>query len=179
MRLSKLNEQDVKLSNFRRSDKLIINEWHNNLDDRVILMGYRFPVSDETSEEWINDRLRATNRFPEEIYWAIRQISTDRLIGYVTLFNIDYISKNSEIGIYISNFRGSGIGTEVIFECLDRGFQDLVLEKIYARVIISNVGGIKLFQKCGFAREGVLKRHYWNGKKWEDIVIMSKFRDEY
>jgi RimJ/RimL family protein N-acetyltransferase len=173
-----LSDLGISLGSFRASDLPEINSWHNFLEDRRLVMGYRFPVSEETSEIWLNDRLKALKKDTTEVYWAIRTTLENKLIGYVSLYNIDYLNRNSEIGIYLINQRGKGIGSAVIKECAERGFKDLNLNKIYCRVLNSNHSAIKSFEKSNFIHEGILRKHFWNGNEWEDIRLMSIIRDE-
>lgn len=164
-----------KLGPFKSSDLKTIFAWQNTVVDKRTTMGFRFPVSDETASLWLQKRIEPLSKNPTEIYWALREESTDDLIGYVTLFKIDYINRNAEIGIYLNANRNTGIGSNAIRDCLILGYKDLNLKKIQAVVIGNNIGAVKVFTKNQFEQEGLFKNHYWDGENWQSLLILAHF----
>ena len=170
------NVEEVYLGSFLEEDFKIIHNWQNSVIDARLTMGYRFPVSDTTSRKWLEERLMKLEKFPEKIYWAIRIKSDKRLIGFVTLFNIDYLNKNAEIGIYLASDRSKGFGKSSLKKCFEMGFSDLNLHKIYAKVISDNILATSTFTAIGFREEAVLVDQFWDGKSWASIKVLSIFQ---
>ncbi|CAN2170413.1 RimL Acetyltransferases, including N-acetylases of ribosomal proteins [Candidatus Nanopelagicaceae bacterium] len=138
-------------------------------------MGFRFPVSDTTSLDWLEQRINPLPKHPTSIYWAVRTVLEDDLVGYVSIFDIDYVSGTAEVGIYLSNLRGSGVGTDSINQSIERARKDLNLRKVSARTLSTNLAAMKLFKKLGFLHEGTLSSQYWDGERYCDVEILSKF----
>jgi len=168
-------EISTELGAFMECDLGAISKWQNSIEDKRLVMGFRFPVSDMTSAEWLKQRMLPLPKHPSTIYWAIRAKNEQTLLGYVVLFDIDYISGTAEIGIYLESHRRSGAGTVSIFECLDRAKRDLHLRKILARTLSSNTSALRLFEKTGFHQEGILSSQYWDGIAYHDVQILSQF----
>jgi RimJ/RimL family protein N-acetyltransferase len=170
------NTEEIYLGSFLEADFKVIHSWQNSIIDARLTMGYRFPVSDVTSKKWLEERLKELPKFPDKIYWAIRIKSNERLIGFVTLYNIDYLNKNAEIGIYLATDRSKGFGKSSLKKCFEIGFADLNLHKIYAKVVSDNIYATRAFTAIGFKEEAVLIDQFWNGKHWVSIKVLSIFQ---
>jgi len=169
---------NVELGSFLIADAPEIMSWQNNVEDKRILMGFRFPVSEQTSIDWLKKRLDPLSRFPTEIYWAIRTLQESKLLGFVTLYNIDYINRNAEMGIYLGGERKQGIGSFVIEECLELGYKDLNLRKIQVSILETNSAALRAFRSAGFEGEGKFLDQYWDGFNWRCIEKLAHFKRE-
>lgn len=100
----------------------------------------------------------------EVVGWC--DISPQRLEGFTH-------SGTLGMGV-LRGFRGRGIGTRLmertIAEAKERGMERIELE-VYA----SNAPAIKLYEKRGFAREGVKKRARKLDGVYDDIIVMALF----
>lgn len=87
-------------------------------------------------------------------------------IGHVVLSEIDTQASNAELGwvVIVPEERGEGFATEAVDLCLTHAFDDRGLHKVWARVLEDNDASVRLLEKVGFEREGVLrKQEYANG----------------
>ncbi|MBK9933032.1 MAG: GNAT family N-acetyltransferase [Cytophagaceae bacterium] len=77
---------------------------------------------------------------------------------------------SAEIGYWIGEeFWGKGIGTKAINLMVDYGFNELSLNRIYSGVFEYNQPSMRILEKCGFVKEGILKKAvYKNGKFWDE-----------
>ena len=73
-----------------------------------------------------------------------------KIIGATWMENIT--ENNATIGIYIAitNYRGKGIGSEVIKILIDTAFKEMNLKILYLNVREKNINAIKCYKKCGF-----------------------------
>lgn len=53
--------------------------------------------------------------------------------------------------------RGKGYGTEAVTMLVKYAFEELRLNCIHANILSYNASSIKLFELCGFVKEGVLR----------------------
>lgn len=97
------------------------------------------------------------------IRWAIVDKVTNNFIGDVGLYNIDLYSNNTEIGYTIAkNYWRQGIATECIKEIENFTFSRLNMNRIIAMIDKNNIPSVKLVEKLGFFRDGILREHYYN-----------------
>ena len=98
-------------------------------------------------------------------------------VGNVALTEISKVDCNAGLFIVVGerDLHGKGIGTAAIEYILDYGFNQLDLHKVWLYVSELNVGAIKLYEKCGFKKEGQLKDMWKIDGKYHDEVVMGIF----
>ena len=79
----------------------------------------------------------------------------------------------------IPEYQGKGIAMEASLMLLDYGFNTLNLHKITSDSFEENSSILKLLEKLGFKREGVLIEHYFHQGKYKNAVIHSVQREEF
>ena len=77
----------------------------------------------------------------------------------------------------IPEYQGKGIAMEASLMLLDYGFNTLNLHKITSDSFEENSSILKLLEKLGFKREGVLIEHYFHQGKYKNAVIHSVLRE--
>jgi len=154
-----------------------VNQWRNDLELIKLTQGIRFPKTKEMDEEWFNYVLR--DKSNRNIYFGIDEKETEEFIGIISLNNIDYISGTATWGIIIGdiNYRCKGYSKEIANLFFDYAFNMLNLRKICGYVIEGNEGSKKMHESLGFIYEGVLKKHIFYDGKFNDVYIVSIFRD--
>jgi len=103
-------------------------------------------------------------------------------IGAVSMSRIDVRNRNCDWGgFYIGDesFLGKKYATETTILILEYAFDYLNLERMYCHVSEDLRGLIRLYEGCGYTREGVLRRHFYRNGKYCDVVILGILRDEY
>jgi len=87
---------------------------------------------------------------------------------------------NAEIGFWMGkDFRNRGYMQNAIKIILIFGFEELKLERIYARVFSINEGSINLLKKMGFKYEGILRKSFLKDGVFMDDLIYSILREEH
>lgn len=155
------------------------HQWRNNLELIKLTQGIRFPKTLEMDKEWFENALNdKTNR---NVYFGIDEIETGDFIGLIHLTNIDFISGTAIWGFIIGdkNKKGKGYGNEFFKLVLDFVFRQLNLNKVVSYIVEYNSASLKLFSNSHFIKEGVLKNHFFIDGKYNDVVIMSLFKEEY
>ncbi len=62
---------------------------------------------------------------------------------------------------------------------LHHGFCTLGLTRIEARQLLSNQASVRLFEKCGFRVEGVLRKAVFKDGRHQDLNLMAILREEF
>ena len=103
----------------------------------------------------------------------------EQIIGATWLENIT--QNEAKIGIYIAitNYRGKGIGSEVLKILIDRAFKEMNLKMLYLNVREKNINAIKCYEKCDFKiTKEFPKSHFMDSSyqgKYQMTLINDKF----
>jgi len=98
----------------------------------------------------------------EGIVWAVVLISVDTVIGLVGFHGWDRYHRRAEAGYGIArDYWGQGIASEALRAILRFGFEDMNLNRVFARTIADNLESVRLLERLGFQREGTQRAHSW------------------
>jgi len=116
---------------------------------------------------------------PDAVSWTIECIADGQPIGATGLHAINHKHRNCMWGIWIGppGRWGQGYGTEACRLSVAYAFNHLAVEKVSLDVHEGNERGRRAYEKAGFVREGLLRRHMWLDGRLRDVEIMSVFRD--
>lgn len=84
----------------------------------------------------------------------VHSFDPEKWIGMISLQKINHVDNNAEIAFFIGNTteHGKGYITEAINGLVEYGFSNLNLHRIYGAT--PNPAAKKVFEKCGFIKEG-------------------------
>jgi RimJ/RimL family protein N-acetyltransferase len=116
---------------------------------------------------------------PDAVGWTIECRADGMPIGSTGLHGIDHRNRNCMWGIWIGPPErwGHGFGTEACRLAVAYAFNQLAMEKVSLDVYEGNDRARRSYEKAGFAREGLLRRHLWLNGRLADIEVMAVFRD--
>jgi len=106
--------------------------------------------------------------------------TSGRSVGTIGLSHIERTHRRAEYGILIGEpgARGKGLAAEASRLLLDYAFRVLGLVRVYLHVFHDNEAAIRLYERVGFAREGLLRRHVSKRGRSRDVVVMAAVRDD-
>ena len=82
-------------------------------------------------------------------------------IGHISVKNIDWIIPRGEIAYIISQeYEGKGIMTEALTAIIKFSFENLSMSRLFLRVMTNNSRSYELAERCGFSREGILRKDH-------------------
>ncbi|GCD80764.1 GNAT family N-acetyltransferase [Schleiferia thermophila] len=100
----------------------------------------------------------------------------DHRIGLIDFYDYDALNQRAAIGIVIDpDFRNRGYGKKAIELIIKQGEIFLGLHQVYAEIPAFNEASIRLFEKCGFTRNGVKKDWIRKKGKYHDVYFYQKF----
>ena len=175
-----LRSEHLNLRALRIADLKFLNEWRNNLENKVLTQSYRLPVTTTLDEEWL--KLKMSNNRANEVFFIIENIETEIPIGLIELTDIDYISGRAVWGLLIGDksMRGRGLGSEALLLLFDYAFNILNLRKLNAYCLDFNAKLLNVLKKIGNVKtEGTLKEHYFLNGSYHDVIITSIFRNDF
>jgi len=158
------------------SDKEVLLDIINDEVTEHELGGWSFPVSGLNQEEWIKS-LKPNDSI---LRCMIGKKEDDKAIGTVILSDIDYKNGTAEIHIKLGNqTRSKGFGTETVNLISSYAFNELRLNCVYAHVNDYNEKSQKLFEKCGFKEDGILRDRIFKKGKYHSVHIYSLLKGDF
>jgi RimJ/RimL family protein N-acetyltransferase len=150
-------------------------KWRNDLFIKSSTMSHPFPVTGELEKEWYEKvtRLKDNSFLP----FTVVSREDSRILGYFSLNNINWISRNGLVSGAIGETEnmGKGIGREAVDILLKYAFDYLNLIKISAWVKTEHPA-LNTWFELGAVKEGVLARHFYSEGKYSDVAFISWFR---
>lgn len=111
---------------------------------------------------------------PDRQNFAI-ETNKGQYIGNCSLYNIDHMHREAEVGITIGerNYWNQGYGSDALRALIRYGFTQMGLERLYLKTLVDNYPAQRCFIKCGFRQFGVLEI---NGYRF---ITMELLRDRW
>ena len=108
-------------------------------------------------------------------------LNDNKLIGTVSLENINFIERSAILGIFIGDkdFRNNGYGTEAIKLLLEYGFKYLNLHSIRLDLLAVNERAHRCYLKCGFRDTGCSREEIFLNGKYYDKLHMDILENEF
>ncbi len=102
---------------------------------------------------------------------------TQLTIGYIDLFDVDFINGRAGVGILIGmeSQRNKGFAKQAVALLKQYARVDLNLNQLFCNVHISNINSIKLFEAAGFDKCGLLKKWSLKNNHFDDVLVMQCF----
>ena len=150
--------------------------WFNDPKLRRLVV-LPFPTTRMAEKEFIG---RVT-KLKDGVVLSIIVKKGGRLIGSVSLFKLDTVSRKAELGIAIADLTMTrkGYGTEAMRIMLDYAFGTLNLNRVELGVHDFNRRARAAYRKLGFVEEGRKRQAYYCDGKYHDDIVMAVLRDEW
>ena len=158
------------------ADLELLRVWSNNTETMSMLGGWHFPVSQSEHEELFKSNLNdfLNRRFAIEV--------DGNMIGTANLVQINWKDRNAFHGTMIGDkeYRGKGIGKEVVDLIMHYAFNELGLKRLDSDIISSNIRSLNLYtKKCGWEIEGRQKDWYFRNNTWHDRILVGITHEQY
>ncbi len=113
-------------------------------------------------------------------HFGLEDKETAQVIGMIGLMNVDQTLKKGEVGYWLARpFRGRGIMKEAILLTLRFCFIELHLHRIYAHVFPENEVSMRLLEKIGFQREGIIREGFKHRGEYISVYLYSILEDDW
>jgi RimJ/RimL family protein N-acetyltransferase len=133
----------------------------------------------EHSKRLIKNYLKSWDKYLQFNYVIeLRENRTSTKIGSVSLWAVNWYHQRSGVGIWIlPKYWEHGLGSKTIVLIKNIAFNHLSLNRLEAHIAKQNERSIKMFKKCDFVEEGVLKNYLRIDAKFQDAVILACYRN--
>lgn len=112
--------------------------------------------------------------------WGVARRDDDRVVGTTTVFRIDPENRRAEIGFALARSAwGAGLMTSTLGTLFDFTFDELALHRLEADVDPRNEPCLRLLERLGFRREGLLRERYHVAGEIQDSVMLGLLAREW
>jgi ribosomal-protein-alanine N-acetyltransferase len=115
------------------------------------------------------------------VAFFIFDTASGKLLGGITLGNIRYgVAQSGHIGYWIGQpYAGQGLMAEALDLLAGFAFDTLRLHRIEAACIPDNARSIRVLEKAGFQREGLLRSYLRINGVWQDHYLYALISDDF
>lgn len=156
-----------------KDDIAFLNKCKNDEEIYQYLGGGFMPVSIDHQLKWMDSLIDTTGDNKRFIFCDYQ----DCPIGMVGLYNINWIHRTCELGVYIGNkdAKGKGYGKEACFLIERFAAEYLNIRKIKLYVVAENKVAFNMLESLGYKKVGeYIKERYIKGE-YRNLIIMEKF----
>lgn len=111
------------------------------------------------------------------LWWAVALSCDGPAIGECDLSEIDRHHRRAELGfLFARAYWHQGYASEAAAAVMHYGLDVLRLERLWARIHAGNEASVRLIERLGFAREGLLKAHILRDGQRRDCLVYGRPR---
>lgn len=170
-----MNSYKINLRGVEPGDAMLMHAWENDMRNWYV-SGTTAPMPLYLIEEFT----KAENQdvFATKQLRLIIELNAEKsTIGYVDLFDVDFINRKAGVGILIGDEtqRNKGFATDALALLKNYTKQILNLNQLFCNIHSSNKSSIRLFENAGFMQSGILKNWSLKNGTFEDVIVMQYF----
>ena len=118
--------------------------------------------------------------FPEKIeasklYRLMLENSTAEPVGYIGLKVTSEEYRRAELSYFVADrYKGHGYATRALQLLTEFAFDRLTMKRLYLEIADGNIPSLRVAEKCGYQKEGLLLSFKLIGKKWHDYWLLAR-----
>lgn len=169
----KIRGERLYLSPMSEDDLEIYTKWMNDKEITEKLGNYYKNITLSFEKKYLENESGYS--------FAIVLKKENRLIGNISLMDVNNINQTASLGIFIGDKedRNKGYGKEAIKILLDYGFNTLNLNNIMLGVFSFNEFAIRTYEKIGFKKIGHRRNSIYRNGKLYDEIFMDILKDDF
>jgi [ribosomal protein S5]-alanine N-acetyltransferase len=146
--------------------------------DTMIMIPYPYPK--ESVNNWIRYLISSFESGTALEYAVFLKGDEPTYIGNAGFVTVSQKHQSAEIGYFIDEaYASKGYATEACEKLVHVGFQDLQLNRIYAKCMVRNTASQRVLKKIGMRHEGRFLQEYKKNNQFEDIDYFAILKQEY
>ena len=170
-------KRTIRLRALRKEDAEITWKWRNETVVRDMYAGHPFYVNPEKERAWY-DRILTSDH--PNVSMGVEIEETEKLIGLIFLMNVNHINRSAEMALFFGeDSRKASDIIKAILLTFEYGYYDLNLNRLYGTVTESHTTLIKLYERMGGQREGLMRQSFFKNGKYLNEVMLSILKEDY
>lgn len=176
--MNHLIDSEVYLRGFENDDEDFLVQLRRNANLFRYTCGNTYFLTSDHSKKLLHDNLNTNQK---SLYLMIVLSDNDTPIGYLSLNDIDHTNKKAQwSGIVIDpQFSGKGYASMAAKLMVKYVFDELNINRVYGYWLEENIASLKMSEKVGFKKEGLLREHVFKEGKYHNVFICSMLKTEY
>lgn len=172
-------EFQIKFRPFRLTDAKFVNDLRQIESMEKMIGGPTRPVSYERDTKWVDDLIMKDD--PSNVYFVVTELDSDEIIGYTSVGSINFRHGTCEWGgIKLHpSVAGKGYGTQVGLKLVKFCFEELRMNRFGGECQEEHLPGLNLMLKCGFQKEGLMRKKLFKNGKANSQWLLSVTDDDY
>jgi RimJ/RimL family protein N-acetyltransferase len=162
----------------------LLNEAHleafgSMLSDPGVLRFTRVPdpTPDDFAQEWLALYEQGRRDGTREAFAAFD--GDGEFVGLALAFGIDRGEAEAELGYIVAPAaRGRGVGTAILRALTDWAFRSTNVERLRLVIDVENAASLRIAERSGYVREGVMRSVHFKGGRRIDAVLLSRLRTD-
>jgi ribosomal-protein-alanine N-acetyltransferase len=151
----------------------------NSCEEVTALLPYATWTSMADAQAWL-DRMRRIEATGLGLQFVVASKSSGAAIGTCLLFRLEEASARAELGYVLGRAHwGQGLMQEALAALLGSAFGPMGLRRLEAEVDPRNRRSVRVLQRLGFKREGLLRQRWVAKGEAKDVEIHGLLRDEW
>ena len=173
-----LNGERVYLRPFEDRDARILTRLYHEEPDTSPFYGGRQPLSPLLVRQQFTSWHASAP--PESVHLAVCLLDDEALIGWVSLWSVDYVNQTAESASFmLPGFRALGYGTEAKHLLLGYAFDQLQLHVVTGTVVDVNERSQNALLRQGYRPAGRLHWTHTKGGRYGDTMLFDLTRDDW
>jgi len=158
-------------------DHIKIHQWRQDVEIKRNFSGMPLFSSTLNEKNWIESKILDKNN----VSCAICIKGTNEFIGCIFLNDIDYHNRSGHIPVFMGEkqYWGLGYATDARILMLHYAFYDRGLERIWAKVIEDNTAALRMLEKTGYKKEGVLRKSIFREGKFVNEIFLGIIKEDF
>ena len=149
-------------------------------DPKVMRYWSSGPLPDRDAAAALRRQIARDNQNDLIWKWGLALSETNKLIGTVTLFNLNLSNGRAEIGYALGSAHwGQGYMNEALTALIFHAFEVVKLRRLEADVDPRNTSSIRTLERLGFQREGYLRERWHVEGEIQDALFYGLLRREW
>lgn len=163
--------QAAELLRLFENNRAGLNRWLQPLPDKLNLLQMQDLIAED------HKFARQGSRLDLGVFSAEKS----SLIGRIALHSVDYgIQRSAGLSYWISHeFSRSGFMTMSLATLAAFAFEEACLHRLWLNIVSDNLASLRLAEKLGFCREGLMRKNLFINGSWQDSVLLSLLETEY
>lgn len=165
-----------------RTERLLLRPWYWADADTLQHLANHHEIARQLRDRFPHPYLRGdseqflsaiANDNPVRHFAIVEDGQIRGSVGYVPDHGF---SRNcAEVGYWIGvEFQGRGIATEAMGALAGHLLMSRQFHRLRAMVLSENIGSMRVLEKCGFVREGILRDSAIREGRWQDEVLYAR-----
>ena len=153
--------------------------WRNDYNMQKMTCGPLRFISKEMEKNWAQNRSLNNT---QDIYLAVCLIENDKMIGYTSINDINYINRSCNIGGIVIGDKNSRDGNEIVevyLLLLSYVFDQLNMNRTYGEYLEDHIMTAINVRTYFYEIEGCERQAVYKDGKYHNVIFVGLLREEY